>query len=132
MLPRPLNGLTIGYFQGVPDFAGERCVLAGFHGIVLVGLISGLAEIKYEGEDGLDCSWLLAAVALALLVVRSRLGPPVIPLLGGRPFLVRRPPPPLFSVTVPSSKRHHGCSQYCKRADYAVSSGNRLTTTNTA
>ena len=86
MLPRPLNGLTIGYFQGVPDFAGERCVLGGFRGIVLVGLISGLAEIKHEGEDGIDCSWLRAAGALALLVVRSCPGPPCNLLSWWSPF----------------------------------------------
>ena len=49
-------GLTIRLMciQGVPAFADERCVLGGFRGVVLVGWISGLAEINLEGEDGLD------------------------------------------------------------------------------
>ena len=57
MLPRPLHVLDNWKFlssKGVPDFAGERCVLGGFRGVVLVGWISGLAEINLEGEDGLD------------------------------------------------------------------------------
>ena len=111
-------GLTVGLMciQGVPDFAGERCVLGGFRGVNFVGSISGLDEIKSEGEDGLDLLVLRAAAALALIMfVRAR-GPPTIPLSGGRP-LARRPPPPLFNVTGPSSERHHGPSRYCKRSN---------------
>ena len=103
-------GLTVGLIciQGVPDFAGEHCVLGGFRGVVFVGSISGLDEIKSEGEDGLDLLVLRAAAALTLIMfVRAR-GPPAIPLLGGRPSRIRRPPPPLFSVTVLSYReRHH-------------------------
>ena len=35
----------------------------------------------------------------------------------GCPSRVRHPPPPLFNVTILSSERHHGRSQYCKRAN---------------
>ena len=50
-----------------------------FRWVLAALVISGLAEINLEGEDGLDCSWLRAAAALALLVVRSRPGPPCDP-----------------------------------------------------
>ena len=50
-----------------------------FRRVLVALVISGLAEIKLEGEDGLDSSRLRAAAALALLVVRSRPGPPCDP-----------------------------------------------------
>ena len=43
------------------------------------------------------------------LFVRAR-GPPAIPLFGGPPSLVRRPPSPLFTVTGLSSERQNGLS----------------------
>ena len=74
-------------------------------------LIPGLDEIKFEGEDELERFLLYAAVDLARAfsscAARTR-APPAIPLFGGRPSLVQRPPPPLFNVTGPLSERHHG------------------------
>ena len=85
----------------------------------VVFLISRLDEINFEGVDELERFLCCAAVYLARALLsgdaRTR-GPPAIPLSGGRPSRIRRPPPPLFSVTVPLSERRHGPSQYYKKS----------------